>query len=348
MAAIPARVNVRCTMPAKKSKAPWLLAAAAAVGAGAAAGGLAAHRTVATIKSRTDPETDPLLDLPPDVTHHEISARDGGSIHVMDKGTGRPLLLIHGVTLQAGVWSPQFHLMADRYRVLAMDVRGHGKSVAGSDGFGRAVAARDVATVLQGLDLRDAIIVGHSMGGMITMEFAGDFPDELAERVAGLVFMDTAAYQILPKLVLPVAKLMGQSVNARFSAGKPVPQRKFGDDDVSWLMTRMAFGRRPSGKAVAQVRGYLEEVPQSTSLPSWIDLLDHDAREALRATKTPSLVLVGSRDLLTPVFAAKRIASFLPDAHFEVLEGAGHQLMQERPHEVARLIDDFVSQISAG
>jgi len=109
----------------------------------------------------------------------------------------------------------------------------------------------------------------------------------------------------------------------------------------SWLMARAAFGRSPSAKAVDQVRRYLEEVPQSTSLPSWVDLLDHDAREALKATRTPSLVLVGSRDVLTPVFAAKRIASFLPDARFEVLEGAGHQLMQERPREVARLIDDF-------
>jgi pimeloyl-ACP methyl ester carboxylesterase len=282
------------------------------------------------------------------VTHHEVASHDGGALHVVERGSGRPLLLIHGVTLQAGVWSPQFHLMADRYRILALDVRGHGKSVAGSDGFGRTVAARDVATVLEHFDLRDAIIVGHSMGGMITMEFAGDFPDELAERVAGLVFMDTAAYQILPRAVLPVAKMLGKRVNNRFSAGLPVPERKFGDDDLSWLMTRVAFGSSPSAKAVAQVRGYLEEVPQSTSLPSWIDLLDHDAREALKATKTPSLVLVGSRDLLTPVFAARRIASFLPDAGFEVLEGAGHQLMQERPYEVARLIDEFTARISRG
>ncbi|HVA75410.1 MAG TPA: alpha/beta hydrolase [Acidimicrobiales bacterium] len=333
-------------MPAKKIRGALLLGAAAA--AGAAAVGLAVHRTVETMKSRTDPEIDPLLDLPADVSHRYIPAQDGGSLHVIERGSGRPLLLIHGVTLQAGVWSPQFHLMADRYRVLAMDVRGHGKSVAGSDGFGRTVAARDVATVLDHLDLRDVIIVGHSMGGMITMEFAGDFPDELGDRVAGLVFMDTAAHQILPRAVLPVAKLLGRQVHTRFSAGKAVPERSFGDDDVSWLMTRVAFGRNPSAKAIAQVRGYLEDVPQSTSLPSWVDLLDHDARDALRATKTPSLVLVGSRDLLTPVYAAKRIASFLPDARFEVLEGAGHQLMQERPYEVARLLDEFASQTSAG
>ena len=335
-------------MPARRHNRALALGTAAAVGLAAAGGRAALHRSVRSMKARTNPALDPLLDLPDDVVHHEITSHDGGTLHVIERGTGRPLLLIHGVTLQAGVWSPQFHLMADRYRILALDVRGHGKSVAGSDGFGRTVSARDVATVLDHFDLHDAIIVGHSMGGMITMEFAGDFPDELAERVAGLVFMDTAAHQILPKAVLPIAKTLGKRVHNRFNAGRPVPQRQFGDDDLSWFMTRIAFGSNPSAKAVAQVRDYLEEVPQSTSLPSWIDLLDHDAREALRATKTPSLILVGSRDLLTPVFAAKRIASFLPDASFEVLEGAGHQLMQERPHEVARLIDDFAAQISRG
>lgn len=320
-------------------------AAALAVGAGAAASRIALRKTAETIRTRSDPTLDPLLDLPRDVVDHEFPAADGGTLHVIERGSGRPLLLIHGVTLQAGVWSPQFHLMADRYRVLAMDVRGHGRSVAGRDGFGRTVAARDVATVLDHFDLRDAIIVGHSMGGMITMEFAGDFPDEVAERVAGLVFMDTAAYQILPKAVLPLAKVAGRHVHTRFIAGKAVPQRSFGEDDLSLLMTRLAFGKRPSAKAVDQVRRYLEEVPQSTSLPSWIDLLDHDAREALKATKTPSLVLVGSRDVLTPVYAARRIASFLPDTRFEVLEGAGHQLMQERPYEVAQLIDEFASRL---
>jgi pimeloyl-ACP methyl ester carboxylesterase len=199
--------------------------------------------------------------------------------------------------------------------------------------------------VLDRFDLRGTVIVGHSMGGMILMEFAGDFPDLLEERVAGLVFMDTAAYELLPKPVLPIAQALGRRVKHRYEGGRKVPMRPMGEDDLSWVLTRLAFGSRPSARAVEQTRRYAEEVPQSTSLPSGIDLLDHDAREALAATKTPSLVLVGSRDLLTPVFAARRIARFLPAARFEVLAGAGHQLMQERPEEFARLLDEFVTSL---
>lgn len=333
-------------MPGTRKTLTVGAATVAAVGLATAGGRLLLKQSAAAIRSRSDEGLDYLYELPADVVHHEIPSEDGGALHVIERGEGRALLLVHGITLQAGVWAPQFHLLADRYRVLAMDVRGHGLSVAGSDGFGRKIAARDIATVLDHFDLRDAILVGHSMGGMIVMEFAGDFPDLLSERVAGLVFMDTAAYQILPKPALPIAKMLGRRINARFGRGQFVPQRKFGEDDISWVMARMAFGRNPSAKAVGQVRRFLEEVPQSTSLPSGIDLLDHDAREALKATRTPSLVLVGSMDLLTPVWAARRIASFLPYARFEVLDGAGHQLMQERPHEFADLLDEFSKDLS--
>lgn len=316
-----------------------------AAGVGALGARVAVSRSAQAIRTRVDPQLDPLYDLPDDVVHHDVPAADGGSLHVLERGSGRPLLLIHGITLQARVWAPQMHLMADRFRILAMDVRGHGASTAGSDGFGRRAAARDVATVLHHFDLHGAVVVGHSMGGMILMEFAGDFVGDLAERVAGLVFMDTAAYQIAPKPVLPLARALGRRVRARQEAGRPVPLRPVGDDDLSWVITRLAFGTRPPARAVDEVRRCGAEVPPSTSLPSGIDLLDHDARRALAATSTPSLVLVGSRDLLTPVYAARRIARFLPDARFEVLAGAGHQLMQERPFEVARLLDEFCASL---
>jgi pimeloyl-ACP methyl ester carboxylesterase len=322
-----------------------LALAAAALGAAAAAGTVLLRHSTSTMKARADPRLDPLYDLPGDVAHHQIPAADGGSLHVLERGRGRPLVLIHGITLQAAVWSPQLHQLADRYRVLAMDVRGHGGSQVGADGFGRKVAAQDLAAMLDHFDLRDAVVVGHSMGGTILMEFAGDFPDQVAKRLAGMVFMDTAAYQLLPSPALPVAKALGRHVKERFESGRPVPHRQFGEDDLSWAMARLAFGRRPSAKAVDQVRRFLEEVPQSTSLPAGIDLLDHDARSVLGATHTPSLVLVGSRDVLTPVFAARRVARFLPNARLEVVPGAGHQLMQERPDEVAALLDDFVATL---
>jgi pimeloyl-ACP methyl ester carboxylesterase len=324
---------------------PLLLAAAGLTAVAIQVERRAVQAAAEAIRGRVDAELDPLYDLPADVVEHDLEAADGGKIHVLERGRGRPLLLIHGITLQARIWAPQFHLLADRYRVLAMDVRGHGQSTAGCEGYGRRIAARDVKAVLDHFDLHDSVIVGHSMGGMILMEFAGDFPDELAERVAGLVFMDTAAFQIAPKAVLPLARALGRRLNTRYEAGRRVPHRQMGEDNLSWLLTRIAFGAHPSARAVDEVRRCECEITQSTYLPSGIDLLDHDARKALAATSTPSLVVVGSRDLLTPVYAAHRIAKFLPMSRFEVLQGAGHQVMQERPFEFAQLLDDFTAEI---
>ena len=321
--------------------------AGAGVAAALVGGGRAGIKASANaIRARRDPELDPLYDLPEDVIHHEVPARDGGSIHVIERGAGRPLLLIHGITLQACIWSPQLHLLADRYRVLAVDVRGHGRSSAGTGGYGRRVAAGDVATVLEHFDLHDAVVVGHSMGGMIVMEFAGEHREDLTQRVAGLVFMDTAAFALAPGPFLRPARMLGQRALARLEAGRPVPQRPMGDDDLSWVLTRLAFGGRPSGRAVDETRRCGSEMAQAAVLACGVDLLDHDARQGLLGLTTPCLILVGSRDLLTPVYAARRIAGLIPSARLEILPGAGHQLMQERPHEVGRLLDEFCADFA--
>ena len=321
------------------------LPAVLAAGAVGLAGRLALTRSASAVRARSDPGLDPLYELPGDVVHHELAAADGGWLHLVERGTGRPLLLIHGITLQARAWAPQFHLMADRYRVMALDVRGHGRSLGGQDGLGRVAAARDVATVLDHLDLRHAVVVGHSMGGMILMEFAGSHRRELSERVDGLVFMNTAAYQVAPEPLRPAVRAVGRWAQGRQDSGRPLPERPLGDGDLSWLVTRLAFGSRPSARAVDEVRRCGAEAPQSTVLSCGVDLLDHDARRTLPRVSTPSLVLVGSRDLLTPVFAARRIARLLPDARLEVLAGAGHQLMQERPYELASILDGFTSSL---
>jgi pimeloyl-ACP methyl ester carboxylesterase len=178
-------------------KKKLLVLGGAALGVGAAAVG--AYRATHPRDARgpsgpgpgraRGPVDDALLDLPDGVTRHLLDTRDGGTVHLIEQGEGRPVVLLHGVTLRADAWAPQFHLLADRYRVIAVDLRGHGGSLAGDDGYGIPRLAADLTTVLDGLDLRDAIVVGHSMGGMTAMQFCGDHPDVLAHRVAGLVFL---------------------------------------------------------------------------------------------------------------------------------------------------------------
>lgn len=321
---------------------------ATALGIGAAAAGAyrATHpkdaRGVPTDHGRRRPPVDDaLLVLPDGVDHHLLPTPDGGTIHAIEKGAGRPLVLLHGITLRSDVWAPQLHQLADRYRVIAVDLRGHGESAAGSAGYGLPRLADDLATLLEALDLHDAVVVGHSMGGMTLMRFCGDHPEVLAERVAGLVFVATRAHQVMPPYVDRLAKVLVAQGQARLDAGHDLPARAQATDPV----VRLAFGDQPSRAAVRIVGQMGASMAPEALVPSLRGLLDHDARDALRATHTPSLVVVGTRDLLTPVPSARHLAHLLPDSDFVVLPKAGHQLMQERPVELAELIDAFVAKL---
>jgi pimeloyl-ACP methyl ester carboxylesterase len=284
---------------------------------------------------------DALLELPASVIHHHLPTPDGGSIHAIEAGTGRPLVLLHGITLRSDVWAPQFHQLADRYRVIAVDLRGHGESTAGTAGYGIPRLAEDLATLLDSLDLHDAVVVGHSMGGMTVMRFCGDHPEVLARRVAGLVFVATRAHQVMPPYVDRLARVLVAQGQARLDSGHDLPARAHATDPI----VRLAFGDQPSRAAVRIVGQMGASMKPEALVPSLRGLLDHDARDALRITHTPSLVVVGTRDLLTPVPSARHLAHLLPDSDFVVLPKAGHQLMQERPDELAELVDAFVAKL---
>lgn len=325
-----------------------LLLGATALGLGAAAVGAYRATHPKDAKGPVNPHVGPrrplpddLFDLPDGLLHHDLPTPDGGSIHAVEKGQGRPLVLLHGITLRHDVWAPQLHQLTDRYRVIAVDLRGHGTSSAGSAGYGIDRLADDLATLLVGLDLHDAVVVGHSMGGMTAMRFAGQHPDVLAQRVAGLVFLATRAHQVMPPYVDGAARVLVRRGQELLDSGGTLPQRATMTSSVA----RLAFGDHPSRKAVGIVAEMGRSIPPEALLPSLAGLLDHDARTALRATHTPSLVVVGTRDVLTPVPAGRHLAHLLPYSEFVVLPRAGHQLMQERPEEVADLIDAFVARL---
>ena len=172
-----------------------------------------------------DPPADELFDMPSDVTHRSVPTPDGGSLHVMERGDGRPLMLLHGITLSAEVWAPQLNQLADRYRVIAVDLRGHGQSTAGRDGYGIPRLATDVATVLEALDLDDAVLVGHSMGGMTVMQFCDDHADVLSRRVAGVVFVATRAHAVVPPLLAGMARQLGAADRPDSTPGASCPSR---------------------------------------------------------------------------------------------------------------------------
>ena len=140
-----------------------------------------------------------------------------------------------------------------------------------------------MATVLEALDLDDAVLVGHSMGGMTVMQFCDDHADVLSRRVAGVVFVATRAHAVVPPLLAGMARQLGAAGQARLDAGRKLPE----STRLSRRMSRVAFGERPSPKAVAIVAEMTTSLPPEAFLPSTMGLLDHDARDALTPHRHP-------------------------------------------------------------
>ena len=124
----------------------------------------------------------------------------------------------------------QFLDLAGRFRVVGVDLRGHGRSTLGSEPIGPHRLASDLASVLQQRDLRGVVVVGHSLGGTVVGQLCADHPDVVRERVAGLVFVGTFASAVAgegrfrelvsPTMVRLTAKLRaGSNPKERPSSG---------------------------------------------------------------------------------------------------------------------------------
>lgn len=330
------------------------LVAATAVAASASAALVVQHRVAARGRARAAAveRRQAGLSLPPDVVHHRIDTDDGGVVHVVERGSGRPLVLVHGITLAADVWSLQLDALADRHRVLAIDLRGHGQSVPGRDGFRDGVRrlAADVRQAMDALDVEGAVLVGHSLGGMTSLQLVLDAdPAWTARRLAALALVDTSAEPLAglkgARLVRgPVAGSISRALLMVERVGVAAPA----STDVAWWAARGAFGPDADPVHVA----FTEALGAGTALGTLGGLLgplaSFDVGDRLHLIGLPTLVVVGTHDHLTPPRHARRLADAIPGAELVELPRAGHMPMLERPNELARLLTDLADRAAVG
>ena len=327
-------------------------AASLGLGVAALASAVAVHVAGTRIQRARDPRIDDLLDINVEVKHHYVPTQDGASIHVVErvqraKGSrphsqNQPVLLLHGVTLQWWVWGAQFNILEDQHRVLAWDMRGHGESTVGSAGVTMEAIAQDLSQVLEYLDLTNALVVGHSMGGMALGAFCAEYGEVAHRRVSGLMFLaSSAATMAMPALsggAVGILQLLGST---RFDLRQPDPGRLWRKNNLSVVLVRWAFGRHPTAKAVEQVRVMLAESNPTIAQDAGRAIATHDVLDDLTHVSIPTLVVVGDLDRLTPPAHAEMLVKAVPKAQLRVLCDVGHQVMQEDPEALHRLINEL-------
>jgi non-heme chloroperoxidase len=281
----------------------------------------------------------------PTYLDHRLDTHDRGTIYVVERGDelDPPIVLSHGVTLSVRTWFHQLEeLPKEGFRTIAFDHRGHGRSVLGQEGHSLENLGRDVKTVLEGLDLRGAVLVGHSLGGVAVQSFVTRFPDIAAERVAGIVLLSTLAYTPFgSRSTRTKARL------EKISKRTPDAQWLWDAKNLGFLAARVGFGKNPRPSHVDLVRQMMSECPPETRRDAPRVLVGLDLTRELPNVRIPTLVVVGTADVLTPPFEARRIADLIPGARLEVMRGGGHMLMLERTDELDRLIVDFARHVRA-
>jgi pimeloyl-ACP methyl ester carboxylesterase len=334
----------------KVTKSRLALGAAAVGAAGIIGAAVTGVVSVRRWRRRPDPALGDDFDEPAGTTHRTVATSDGGEIHVTERGEGRPFLLLHGVTETSVVWHYQFlDLVTAGYRVVALDIRGHGHSRAGRDEYTLAAMARDTLEVIEALGLRDAVAVGHSMGAMVLMQLLADHPELVPGAISSLVLVATSASPILgngvpaaaAELVRVLTPVAGRG-HVRASAG--VAGRLRPPGDLAAVYCRLAFGSDPSPTHVELLRAMTSAMPAAVVGQLVTTLLSLDVRQLLVSITAPTLVVVGNRDLLTPVWHSRYAARHIPVAELHVLAGCGHMVMFERRDQLADLLGDFAER----
>ncbi|MCO5994310.1 alpha/beta fold hydrolase [Actinoallomurus rhizosphaericola] len=252
-----------------------------------------------------------------------ITTADGTRIFYKDWGSGQPVVFSHGWPLNADAWDEQLRLLAENgYRAIAHDRRGHGRSDQPWTGNDMDTYADDLAALIEHLDLRDAILVGHSTGGGEVTRYLGRHG---SARVAKAVLLGA----VPPVMVRSEKNPEGTPIEAfdGIRAGVDGDRSQF-----YWDLSESFYGFNRPGAAVSEgARRAFWLWSMQVGVKAAYDCVEQfsetDFTEDLKGIDIPVLVAHGDDDQIVPIQdAALKTAELLKDATLKVYPGAPHGL----------------------
>jgi pimeloyl-ACP methyl ester carboxylesterase len=341
-----------------------LLGVAAAAGVAA---GIAAERALLRREKRgvADPYADEDFGNQPYDESLSVTSADGIDLYVEivepRSSTSQPaptVVFVHGFCLDMGTFYFQRKELAERgdRRLVFYDQPGHGRSGSLQEGeYDLGSLGEGLRAVLDAIAPAEPIVlVGHSMGGMTIMAFAEKYPEWFGARVVGVVLIATSGGEVegagmgLATLAARFSAPLLPLVNgvARVSGGV-IDRARAVSSDLAWLLTRRyGFGTdHPSPSLVSFVERMNSTTSAETVARYLRTLHTHARYPALAAMRgTPALVIVGDKDMITPVAHSEEIIRHLPDAEFIKIDDSGHVVMLEHAGAVNDALVAFLKK----
>ncbi|AQZ65570.1 hydrolase [[Actinomadura] parvosata subsp. kistnae] len=252
----------------------------------------------------------------------------------IDRGTGRPLVLLHGGFLDHGMWEDQIRFFAARHRVIAPDARGHGRSANGTEPYR---LTDDLATLLRHLDTGPAVLVGVSMGAGTAVDTALEHP----ELVSALVV--SGAGSSAPRFEDPwLIEVMGRW-HAAMAAGDldaaveayarllPGPRRTLDDLDPLLVSRMMRMARSTMSKHSVGEPDLLVPVP--------------GAAERVASIDVPVLAVHGAESSPDHIGSAEQLVRAVAGGRSVTIEGAAAYPNVERPDDYNKVLEEFLDSL---
>jgi pimeloyl-ACP methyl ester carboxylesterase len=262
---------------------------------------------------------------------------NGVEIHYRETGEGFPIVFIHGYTGNSRNWALTAPALAGSYRIVSVDLRGHGLSAkpTGENDYALEAMATDVYELLKSLEIKECALVGHSMGGMVAQLFILQHP----EMVRALLLVDTAA---------------------------EVPKGLLYDDRRKQRQTLVEIAKKEGMEAVFEAQLKVTPIPEAFKVnPEYIDVWRQQflmtSREAyiacangmstrrsligdLGAISVPTLIVCGEYDepFLDP---SKDMHEAVPRSELVIIPSAGHGPQMETPGEFNRVLSEFLARV---
>jgi 3-oxoadipate enol-lactonase len=265
------------------------------------------------------------------VADHMLS--DGGRLRYEIGGHGEPVVFVHGFSLDRSMWEPQWAPVSARHRAIRYDLRGYGESTPPDSPY---THVGDLGALLGALEARPAHVVGLSMGGIVALGLALEDPD----AVRSLALVDTV--------------LDGYRMSEAWSTRWRTIVAAARDGDVAeakrlWLGHELFATVRATPDVCVAVGAMLDRYSGwHWSHRDPVGAAARPAIERLASVVTPTLVVVGERDLPDFQDIARRLARDVPRATLTVIAGAGHLPNLEAPDEFNDVLLAHLSACSAG
>jgi pimeloyl-ACP methyl ester carboxylesterase len=249
-----------------------------------------------------------------------LTVSDGVSLAYDDAGDGQPpMIFVHGWTADRSIFAAQASHFARLHRVVSLDLRGHGVSDKPKDRYSMDLFAEDVAWMCARLGVQHAILVGHSMGGLVVLELAARHP----ELAIALILLDTPVFP-------PAGLVTAMQAVAREFRGPNYAEaaRRF----VDGVFLPTDHVRRE------QVLQSVVGCPKHVLSPSWEQQINYDASPAAAVCRVP-LCYIGAA---TPLADLSRLRALCPQLVSGQTVGSGHFHTLEVPGQINAMIEQFL------